>query len=888
MDQGIKYHTLDVNAVVDSLKTDPIKGLTEDEVRKRLDEHGQNVVDEKKQVSAFTILLRQFSNPIVWILIVAVLVAFSFNHSLEGFAVTIVIAINTLIGFFMERQALRSMEKLRTMAATKAKVLRSGKIEDIDSAMIVPGDILQVNEGDVVTADARIIEHNRLAVKEAALTGESTQVDKTTERLNEDVGIADQKNMVFKGTIVSRGSAKIVVTSTGGGTELGKITHMTGEAKKVATPLNKKLRTLTKKLIWLTLVLAVAIFVIGLIRGEDLTIIIETAIALAIACIPEGLPVISSVTLGKGMLRLADHNVIVKTLESVQTLGETEVIFTDKTGTLTENEMYVQSVVTGDSAEVNISDAANLDALKKHPDYPMLLTIAVLCNSATFKKKEGNDTEKSGKEESKGDPIEVALLRMAAQLSEDSDSINKKHPRKSETPFDAEIKMMSTVNASDDGFLVCVKGATEEILNKSTKIQEKGNVKDFADKEKWKNKTEELANKGQRILGFAFRTTEKPEEKDLINNLTFIGLVGFIDPPRKDIKESIQNCRNAGIKVVMVTGDHPGTAAAIAKEVGLDVNNGQVYHGRDLKSNPSEDDKQKMLNATVFSRVDPGQKMNLVTAFQEKKIVVAMTGDGVNDAPALKKSDIGIAMGIRGTEAAKEAADIILKDDAFPSIVEAVKHGRLIFDNIRTFIVYLLSCNLSEILIVTTATFLNLPLPLLPLQILFINMITDTFPALAIGMGEGDEDVVMKRKPRKSSVPIISNDDWISIVIYSLCMTAAVIGVEFYALYGQRVDETIVNNITFYTLIMAQLWHVFNMSSRETSFFRNQITENKYIWMALLLCIGMTVAAYLIPPSRSALSLVPMEWSHIGIIVIASILPVALIQLLKRVFKISQ
>ncbi|HEX6890171.1 MAG TPA: cation-transporting P-type ATPase [Chryseolinea sp.] len=888
MDQGIKYYTLDVNAVVESLKTDPTKGLAETEVRKRLDEHGQNVVDEKKQVSAFTILLRQFSNPIVWILIVAALVAFSFNHSLEGIAVTIVIAINTLIGFFMERQALRSMEKLRTMAATKAKVLRNGKIEEIDSAMIVPGDILHVQEGDVVTADARILEHNRLAVKEAALTGESIQVDKTTERLNEDVGIADQKNMVFKGTIVSRGSAKMVVTSTGGGTELGKIAHMTGEAKKVATPLNKKLRTLTKKLIWLTLVLAVAIFVSGVIRGEDLTIIIETAIALAIACIPEGLPVISSVTLGKGMLRLADHNVIVKTLESVQTLGETEVIFTDKTGTLTENEMYVQSVVTGDGSEVNISDPANHDALKKNPDYPMLLTIAVLCNSATFKKKEGGEANKSGKEESKGDPIEVALLRMAAALSEDSDSIKKKHPRKSETPFDAEIKMMSTVNASGNGFLVCVKGAAEEILNKCTKIQEKGEVKDFADKEKWKNKTEELANKGQRVLGFAFQNNDKPDEKDVINDLIFIGLIGFIDPPRKDIKESIQHCRNAGIKVVMVTGDHPGTAAAIAKEVGLDVNSGQVYHGRDLKSNPSKDDKQKMLNATVFSRVDPGQKLNLVTAFQEKKIVVAMTGDGVNDAPALKKSDIGIAMGIRGTEAAKEAADIILKDDAFPSIVEAVKYGRLIFDNIRTFIVYLLSCNLSEILIVTIASFLNLPLPLLPLQILFINMITDTFPALAIGMGEGDEDVVMKRKPRRSSVPIVSNTDWVSIVIYSLCLTAGVIGVEFYALHILRTDEAIANNITFYTLIMAQLWHVFNMSSRETSFFRNQITENKYIWMALLLCIGMTVAAYVIPPSQSALSLVPMEWIHIGIIMIASMLPVVLIQLLKRLFKISQ
>ena len=888
MESENKYYTLAVDAVIQALKTDPNKGLSANEVRKRLDEHGQNVVEEKKQVNAFTILLRQFANPIVWILLVAAIVAFAFQHFLEGIAVTIVIVINALIGFFMERQALRSMEKLRTMAATKAKVLRDGNMETIDSATIVPGDIIQLNEGDVVTADARVIEHNRLAVKEATLTGESTQVEKTTEPLNDGAVVADRKNMIFKGTIVSRGSAKAVVTSTGGKTELGKIAQMTGEAKKTATPLNKKLRTLTKKLVWLTLILAVVILASGLIRGEDLTIMIETAIALAIACIPEGLPVISSVTLGRGMLRLADHNVIVKTLESVQTLGETEVIFTDKTGTLTENEMYVQSVVLGDASEVNISDTATHETLKKHADYPMLVAVAILCNNATYIKNEDAGNMPAQNEEATGDPIEVALLRMASQLSENVGAVTRSHPRRTELPFDAETKMMGTVNASGNEFFVYVKGATEEVLNRSTKIQEKGAIKDFTDKEKWKGKNEELANKGQRLLGFAYRKLDNAEDKDPISDLIFLGIIGFIDPPRKNVKESIQNCRSAGIKVVMVTGDHPGTAMAIAKEVGLDVNKGHVYHGKDLQPNPDEAEKQKILESPVFSRVDPGQKMNLITVFQEKKIVVAMTGDGVNDAPALKKSDIGIAMGIRGTEAAKEAADIILKDDAFPSIVEAVKYGRLIFDNIRTFIVYLLSCNLSEILIVATASFMNLPQPLMPLQILFINMITDTFPALAIGMGEGDEAVVMKRKPRKSTVPIISNADWLAVAIYSLCLTAAVIGIELYSLRVQKIDDTVVNNITFYTLILAQLWHVFNMSSRETSFFRNQITENKYIWMALVLCVVTSVGVYFIPPIRTALSLVEMETTHVLVIVVASLLPVALIQLLKRVFKVTQ
>jgi Ca2+-transporting ATPase len=551
--------------------------------------------------------------------------------------------------------------------------------------------------------------------------------------------------------------------------------------------------------------------------------------------------------------------------------------------------MYAQAVVTSDGTQHNIADAANHEALKSNPDYSMLLTVGVLCNNATFKKTEGSKpaTDQQG-EQSTGDPIEVALLRMAEDLSENIETIVKSNPRKSEIPFDAETKIMGTINGGDKDFFLCVKGASEEILDVCSTIQHKGEIKDFPDKESWKTITEELANKGQRLLGFAFRKLDNPSEKDPVKDLTFIGIIGFIDPPRKTVKEAIQNCKNAGIKVVMVTGDHPGTATAIAKEVGLDVNGGHVYHGKDLKENLNEDDKHKMLDAVVFSRVDPGQKMNLITVFQEKKIVVAMTGDGVNDAPALKKSDIGIAMGIRGTEAAKEAADIILKDDAFPSIVEAVRYGRLIFDNIRTFIVYLLSCNLSEILIVAVASFANLPQPLLPLQILFINMVTDTFPALAIGMGEGDEDIVMKRKPRKSSVPIISNADWISIAIYSLCLTTAVIGIELYSLYVQNIDETIVNNITFYTLIMAQLWHVFNMSSRETSFTKNQITQNKYIWMALALCISLSVVTYFIPPLRTALSLVAIEPGHVLMIVLASLLPVALVQLLKRVFKVSQ
>lgn len=875
------YYALDVEKVIQGLQTDPEKGLGKQEATKRLQQYGKNVVEDKQQKSAFRTLLEQFSNPIIWILIIASALAFAYQHALEGIAVLIVILINTLIGFFMERQAIRSMEKLRSMARSKATILRDGNKVEIDSVDLVPGEILFLKSGDVITADARIISLNNLALKEAALTGESTQVEKSIDPLPQDTQVADRKNTVFKGTVVSRGNGVAAVVATGVDTELGKITEMAEEAKKEATPLNKKLRELSKKLIWLTLILVGVIFLSGVIRGKELMLMIETAIALAIASIPEGLPMISTLSLARGMIGLAGKKVIVKTLEAVQTLGETEVIFTDKTGTLTENEMHVHSIAFNGVIE-NISMRGGNDELKKHPEYGLFLKIGVLCNNSTFEIRDN-------KVKSTGDPEEVALLRMANDLEESITEIHKEHPRIEEIPFDAEIKMMGTVNQSGDEFLICVKGATEETLKKCVKVREQGEVRDLTDHEKWKKRADELANKGLRVLSFAYRISkEKPEKENIIHDLIFLGMAGFIDPARPDVKKSIEDCRKAGIKVVIVTGDHPGTANAIAREVGLaDESEIVNVHGKELQErNISEEQIEKVLKASVFSRVDPGQKLDLVSIYQKKKVIIGMIGDGVNDAPALKKADIGIAMGIRGTEAAKEAADLIINDDAFTSIVTAIKYGRVIFENIRTFVIYLLSCNLSEIIIVAIASFFDLPMPLLPLQILFLNMITDVFPALAIGMSKGEEEIVMKKPPRKSSEPIVSKSNWISITTYSLCLTAGVIGAEIYAMSFLEVDNKVVNNVTFYTLILAQLWNVFNMPGRETTFFKNQITKNRYIWYALVFCVVVTVIIYLIPAMRSALSLVSLKPFVLFLIIGASFIPVGLVQLLKRVFKI--
>jgi Ca2+-transporting ATPase len=871
------YYASDAEKVVQSLQTDSQKGLTKQEAEKRLEQYGKNVVENKQQKSAFRTLLEQFSNPIIWILIIAVALAFAYQHTLEGIAVLVVILINTLIGFFMERQAIRSMEKLRSMARSRATVLRDGHKTDIDSIDLVPGDILFLKSGDVITADARLISLNNLALKEAALTGESTQVEKTIDPLPQDTRVADRRNSVFKGTVVSRGNGVAAVISTGGDTELGKITEMAEEAKKVATPLNKKLTDLSKKLIWLTLILAAVIFLSGVIRGGDVVLMIETAIALAIASIPEGLPVISTLSLARGMLVLAKKNVIVKTLEAVQTLGETEVIFTDKTGTLTENEMHVHTIALNGTVE---KIAERKDEIKKKKEFELFLKVGVLCNNATF---QTNDKAKST-----GDPEEVALLRLANDLGENAAEIQKSNVRVDEIPFDSEIKMMATVNKSDDEFIVCVKGAIEETLEKCVKATENGEIKDHIDHEKWKKRADDLANKGLRVLSFAYRITkEKPSKERIVQDLIFLGLAGFIDPARSDVKQSIADCKKAGIKVVMVTGDHPGTANAIAREVGLASENEIInVHGKDLQKKNDSQEIEKILKATVFSRVDPSQKLDLVSIYQEKKIIIAMTGDGVNDAPALKKADIGIAMGIRGTDAAKESADLIINDDAFTSVVTAIKYGRMIFDNIRTFVIYLLSCNLSEIIIVAIASFFDLPMPLLPLQILFLNMITDVFPALAIGMNKGEVEIVMKRPPRKSSEPIVSKSNWISVVGYSFCLAAGVIIAEVYAMSFLKVDEKVVNNVTFYTLILAQLWNVFNMPGRETSFFKNQVTKNKHIWYALIFCAIVTIIIYLIQPVRAALSLVSLQPSVFFLVIVASLIPVALVQLLKRGIKI--
>jgi len=871
-------HTLSIEKILATLVTDGDEGLGMDEVAQRIQKYGANKIPEQGHKNRLQILAEQFLSPIIYILAGAALLAFVFSDLLEGFAILVVILISVGIGFFMELQALRSLEALRKMGQAMTYVIRSGRRIKIKSAGVVPGDILLLQTGDVIPADARLITVDALTVKESALTGESIPVNKSTKALKEDTPITDQLNMVFRGTVVATGSAKAIVTATGKQTQLGRIQQMGVDAEKERTPLEKKLNELSKWLIWLTLVFAVLIAATGYLRGKDLLLMIETGVALAVAAIPEGLPIVATIALSQGMLRLSKKQVIIKKLEAVQTLGATDIICTDKTGTLTEDEMKVHTVLFDTTSLIKdfpiISEIQNSDT--NYRTFEKMLMAAILCNNVASKPEEGQ-----------GDSIERALMQFAIRLGYDTTAIKKEHPKRLELPFDAQRKLMATVNQNKEGFGVYVKGAFESVVAHCDFYAHEGKRKAFGQKEDWGKKLEELASQGLRTLAFAYREMDKmPRKEDLLEKLTFLGIMGFIDPARSDVRETIAIYKNAGIKVVMVTGDHPGTSQKIAEEVGLlevRADSGKVVRGGDLQDINDENGKRtaKLLDAVVFARVTPEQKLDLVRFYQKNGHIVGMIGDGINDVPALKKADIGIAMGIRGTEAAREVADVILKNDKFTAIELAIRQGRVVFQNIRQFVVYLLSCNLAEILSVGLAALLNLPAPLLPLQILFLNLVTDVFPALALGLGKGEKDS-MEQPPRNPNEPIMGKKHWWATVVYGLCISASVLGVVVYAHFELQLESNIINNMAFYTLVLAQLFNVFNMPKRQESFVRNEVTKNPWVWGAIAVSIGITIAAYMIPPVAGALSLQTLSFEQVGIVVLFALASLVLAQVLKR------
>ena len=876
-------HTLSVEEVLQAFQTDAIKGISQTEADQRIKDFGPNVYQAQKQKSIWLMLLKQFASPIVYLLIIGAAVSFYFQDYLETIAIVIVIFINALIGFFMELQARSSMNALKEMDVIVSRVIRDGKLQEVASEKICPGDIVVLEAGDIISGDGRLVECNQLQCDESSLTGESIPSQKNIEPLTHEAVLGDRHNMVFKGASVMNGNGKAVITGIAQHTQLGTITSLVESAEETITPLDKKLNALSKKLIWITLIMTVIFAITGIIQGKQWLLIIETSIALAVAAIPEGLPIVATVALAYGMVLMAKRNAIVKKLSSVETLGSTSVILTDKTGTLTENKIHIELFSFPDeSRKVHVENGHLIfddgEIEKSKENFEKLKLIGALCNNA-FIEKDGEEIME------KGDPIEIALIHFTNITGSPFEDVKKNHERIGEVPFNSDTKIMGTLHKTNNGQFVAAKGSVEDLLAKCSQSQSGVDIKPLSEEDK-KNilaASEKMAADGIRVLAFACKEGNEINKVDFLNELVYVGMIGFLDPPRLDIKDAIASCKKAGIKIVMITGDHPLTALNIAKKVGLvDEAEDSVIAGKDLPAMEgiTEDWKQKILATAVFARTTPKQKLEIADVYQKAGNIVAMTGDGVNDAPALKKADVGIAMGLRGTQVAKETASIVLKDDSFISIAEAVAHGREIFQNIQKFVVYLVSCNLSEIFIVTTLGFIAPAATLLPLQILFLNMVTDVFPALALGVGKGDE-TVMEQPPRDPQKDIISKRNWLVIGWYSLAMTVAVIIAVLYCKILMNADDKVANNVAFITLAFAQLFHVFNMASAHSKILVNDITKNKFIWLAILICTGLMVLVYAIPQMRLVLGLQVLTINTWLVALLASLLPLVMVQLYK-------
>lgn len=865
---------------------EPAKGLSTSEVKTRLKKYGPNRLKEAKGKSAFIVLLNQFKSLIVLLLAAAALVSFAFGDLIEGVAIVVVIFVNAAIGFVMEIRAVRSMEALRRMVRINTRVRRDGHVREVFAEEVVPGDIVILEGGDLVPSDIRLIEASKLQADESSLTGESTPVSKRTEPIEEDAPLAERSNMVFMGTSLTRGSCEGVVVSTGINTELGQIASLVEEAKEETTPLERRLEILGQNLIWATLAITGIIAILGVIRGKELILMIETAIALAVAAIPEGLPIVATIALARGMLRMARRNALINRLSAVETLGSTNVICTDKTGTLTENRMTVTRIET-DLGEFEVAggefssqadfifngkviDPLSEKALRE------ILEVGVLCNNASL--------QRGAEERALGEPLELSLMVAGAKAGIYRQDIIKTAPEVREEAFDPALNMMATFHKENGRYRVAVKGAPESVLDVSTSVLSTSDKNEFSPsvRERWLERNAEIAEKGFRMLALATKVVSD-EAINPYEDLTFLGLACLLDPPRSDVRESILQCRASGIRVVMVTGDHPSTARNIALAVGLiDRDDVEVLHGKDLKSPDrlSAAERQLVLESLLLARVNPRQKLDLIEIHQKSGSVVAMTGDGVNDAPALKKADIGIAMGMRGTQVAREAADMVLKDDAFSTILAAIEQGRIIFGNIRKFVIYLLSCNVSEIMVVFLASLAAIPLPILPLQILFLNLVTDVFPALALGVGEGDPQI-MKIPPRDPKEPIIYSRHWLAISGYGLIMTLSVLGALLLALKWLDMEARQAVSVSFLTLAFVQLWHVFNMRDTGSGIFKNDITRNAYVWGALGLCIFLILCAVYIPSFADVLKVVDPGKEGWILVIVMSLLPLIIGQIHK-------
>lgn len=856
------WYRLTAEETLKSLGTDPSRGLSGDEAEKRIARFGKNELQEKAGQTVWEMLFSQFKEFLVLLLIGAAVISILLGEITDALVIFLVVIINAILGVIQEFKAEKSLAALKTLSAPTAKVVREGRIFQLPAGDLVPGDLILLDAGDFIPADARLLEAVNLKVDESALTGESVPVEKDAAfTVDGEAPLAERKNLVFMGTVSTFGRARAVVTTTGMETEIGRIAGLIQEAEAERTPLQKKLTEFGQELGVLALILCAIIFFLGILRGNRLFEMFFTSVSLAVAVIPEGLPAIVTIVLALGVQRMAGQKAIIRKLPAVETLGSATVICSDKTGTLTQNAMTVRRIAIGESLYEVTGEGYELegDFLRKGAKVPveedpylsLILKIGLLCNDASF-------FTEDGKRRLVGDPTEGALVVAAEKGGFDRQRFAKEFPREKELPFDSVRKRMSTVNRGplpsgvpglpEEGFWLLVKGAPDTVLEKCTRWLGKDGPSELTPekKEEFLRVNREMAGEALRVLGFALRPFN-PEEDFTVEaaeqDLIFIGFMGMIDPPRSEAREAIKVCRKAGIKVKMITGDHRDTALAIAKELGLAAGENQIMTGGELDKLSQEELGNAVKEVTVFARVSPEHKVRIVDALKKNGEIVAMTGDGVNDAPALKKADIGAAMGIAGTDVAKEAAEMVLADDNFVTIVQAVKEGRIIFENIKKAIYFLLSCNAGEIFTILTAILLGWPVPLYPIQILWVNLVTDSLPALALGV-DPPEDEVMQKKPRDPGEGIFAYGMKRTLVFYGVFIAFVTL-----AAFNIGAKESIMKGQTmaFATLGLSQLAHVFNFRSLSNSILTRGFLGNKPLLLGILVSAVMQLAVLFTP-----------------------------------------
>ena len=894
-----RYYSKSIQEIESELDTSLNTGLTDAKVKARLEKFGPNQLREGKGRTVWDMLLEQFKDVLIIILLASAVVSVVLGEVTDAIVIAIIVILNAIMSVIQEFKAEKSLDALKKMTVPETLVVRDGRQKKIQSTQLVPGDVVLLESGDRIPADLRLVEVTEMRIQESVLTGESEAVEKNIEAIKaKETSLGDRVNMAYMGTSVIAGRGKGIVAGTGMDTEMGQIAGMLQEQKQELTPLQKKLNQVGKNLGIIILFVIAIVVLLGCLRGIEFFDMFMTGISLAVAAVPEGLPAVVTIVLALGVQQMIKRNAIIRRLPAVETLGATTVICSDKTGTLTQNQMTVQKVVMV-NREIDV-EGSGYEPFGKFKEgdkaiqpgdeksLSLLLKAAALCNNSSLRQDDENQHW-----DIIGDPTEGALIVTAAKAGYQKEGLENKYPRLKELPFDSDRKRMSTIHKTPEGkILLFVKGAPDQIIKRCISYIDNDNTGQLSEeiRKEISKKNKELASSALRVLAIAYREINSSEENKLENNekfdidktedqLVFLGLMAMIDPPRREAAKAVQTCRKAGIRPVMITGDYSLTAQAIASQLDIYHEGDRVVTGIELENMSQEELENIVLETTIFARVSPRHKQRIVKALQKNRQVVAMTGDGVNDAPALKESDIGVAMGITGTDVSKEAADMILTDDNFSSIVSAVEEGRKIYQNIQKFIRYLLSCNLGEIVAIFIAILIGLPRPLLPIQILWVNLVTDGFPALALGLDPAEMDL-MKHPPRDPEEGIFSGKMGFNIFSQGFYIGIITL-IAFYYGYNQYSLE-VAETMAFGTLSFTQLWQSLNSRSDRFSIFKLGITSNKYLVLAIMVSGILQLAVMLIPYLQGVFKVVPLSYTQWLVVMLISFTAIPYVEILKK------